>query len=155
MPASGFVEVQSFETEDGAVRVRRARRPGMRSAVGETWPYDLVRFGVEIDGESHCVTGASQLGYEFGHHNWNERWEARIGEVRYAGGEELDVARLSSDFDATDLWTDTLAAFAVETGEPLWGPRALVPTGCYSVPYDYNPCFKRMRTDQPPEGEQE
>lgn len=155
VPQDRFVEVQSFATQDGAIRVRRARQPGMRSAVGETVAYDLVRFGIEIDGAAHCVTQAAQLDYEFGHHNWNERWQARVGAIRYAGHEELDVARLSSDFDAPDLWSDTIEAFAIEGDARIWGPRMLVPAGCYSLPYDYNPCFKRERTDQPSEGGQE
>jgi hypothetical protein len=150
-PPVGFIEVQSFETEDGNLRLRRARRPGARSAVGETFPYDLVRFGVESDTGSRCVTEPARLDYAFGHHNWNERWEARTGDMRYVVREALDVTRLSVE---GDVWTTTVELIPQPSGAPL-PSKDLIATGCYSLPYDYNPCFRRMRTDQPPAGGEE
>jgi hypothetical protein len=156
-PESRYVELQSFATSDGAIRIQRARQPGSRSAVGETAPYDLVRFGIEREDGVECESRSSQLSYEFGHHNWNEVWEARTARARYSVREELDVARLSDDptGTATDVWEDTLEIHAADGSRRLLGPLTLVATGCRSLPYDLNPCFRRMRSDQPPAGGEE
>jgi len=137
--------VQAFETADGTIRLWRARRPGDRSAVGETFPYDLVRFAVESDDDVACVTTPGALAYEFGHHNWNEAWTADTALHTYAVTESLSFG------DAGAVWTDRLTV-TTAAGAPVLGPVALEPTGCFSIPYDLNPCMSRQRTDSPPEG---
>jgi hypothetical protein len=147
-PEAGFIEIQRFESEDGAVRVWRARQPGQRSAVGETFPYDLKRAWIETEDEpGACVTAASALSYEFGHHNWAEEWTITTERAQYIGRELYSSG-------PTDLeewsWTDTLEA-KDDSGATLF-MVGLVDDGCESMPYDLNPCLRRMRTDMPPPG---
>jgi len=148
-PETFFVEVQSFATEDEAIVLRRARKPGTRSYGGETFPYDLVRFGLASEEGLECVSRIGGLEYEFGHHNWDERWEAHGDRARYVVTEKLDVANLSTEPPSDDGWDDIIEAFSLASGERLWGPLELEGTGCYSLPYDLNPCMNRARTDQP------
>jgi hypothetical protein len=149
-PSDGwFVEVQSFETADGSLRIRRARQPGTRNAVGETFAYDLIRFGIESDTEVHCETRSSRMSYEFGHHNWNEIYEAATDAARYVVRE-----RFGFGGDDESPWEDTLEVFELD-GTRRSGPQPLIATGCYSLPYNLNPCLRRTRTDQPQtEGEE-
>ena len=78
-----FIGTLTLRSTDGSVRVRIARQPGDRPFVGETWPYDLLRFGVTSEGVTTCVTESSALGYTFGHHNWNDEAMA-TGESDYS-----------------------------------------------------------------------
>jgi hypothetical protein len=146
-PSAGFVEVQHFESAERGVRITRARQPGERSAVGETFPYDLVRVRIEADGDAACVSEAAAMTYEFGHHNWNETWSVRTEKARY-------VVREQYDFQAGSErpWADSLEARSLEDDSLLWGPVDLEPDGCYSLPYDLNPCLMRTRIDEPPAG---
>jgi hypothetical protein len=143
----GFIEVQSFETHDGAIRIRRARKPGDRNAVGETFAYDLIRFGIASDDDVYCESRQSRLSYAFGHHNWDEVYEAQTEIARYRVQERFL-------FDGATSWEDTVEALALD-GTRSWGPLTLNETGCYSLPYNFNPCMQRMRTDRPPAGEEE
>jgi hypothetical protein len=141
-----FIELQRFKSEDGAVRVWRSRQPGDRSAVGETFPYDLVRAWIETDDEpGTCVTERSALTYEFGHHNWAEEWTVQTDRALYIGREMY-----STGAAAAVGWTDVLEA-QDESGATLFTVD-LVDDGCETSPYDLNPCLMRMRTDEPPEG---
>jgi hypothetical protein len=147
-PDTGFVELQRFRSEDGAVRIWRARQPGDRVAVGETFPYDLVRAWVEAENEpGTCVTQASALTYEFGHHNWSEEWSVTTDHARYIGRE---LYSNSAPDDADFGWTDSLEAKSA-SGATLFMVD-LVDDGCESMPYNLNPCLRRMRTDTPPPG---
>lgn len=143
-----FIELQRFKSEDGAVQIWRSRQPGDRSAVGETFPYDLVRAWIETEDEpGTCVTEGNALSYEFGHHNWAEEWTVQTDHALYIGREMYSTA-------ATDPaefgWTDTLEA-RDETGATLFTVD-LVEDGCETSPYDLNPCLMRMRSDTAPEG---
>jgi hypothetical protein len=143
-----FIELQRFKSEDGAVQVWRSRQPGDRSAVGETFPYDLVRAWIETEDEpGTCVTEASALSYEFGHHNWAEEWTVQTDHALYIGREMF--ANAAAD-PAEFGWTDTLEAQDA-SGATLFTVD-LVEDGCETEPYDLNPCLMRMRTDEPPEG---
>jgi hypothetical protein len=147
-PDVGFVELQRFESEDGSVRVWRARQPGDRMPVGETFPYDLKRAWIETEDEpGTCVTAVSALSYEFGHHNWAEEWTVTTDHAQYIGREMYSTT--SADTAQWD-WTDTLEA-QDDRGETLF-MVGLVDDGCESMPYDLNPCMLRMRTDEPPPG---
>ena len=128
--AGGVVNVLGFETADGALRLRLAREPGERSAVGETYPYDLVRFAIERDGEVECITEAGSLAYDFGHHNWLDAMTAQ-GRATYVVSIRYDVG---SD---PVMWMDTLR---VDAGEPM----ALTLTRCQTMPVeDLNHCLLR------------
>lgn len=143
-----FVELQRFESEDGAVRVWRSRQPGDRSAVGETFPYDLVKVWIETEDEpGTCISSASALSYTFGHHNWAEQWTATTEVAKYIGREMFSNAPANPQEWG---WTDTLEA-QDEAGATLFMVN-LVEDGCETSPYDLNPCLMRMRTDMPPEG---
>lgn len=128
--ATRTVNLLDFEAEGGAVRVRLAREIGERSFVGETLPYDLVRFGIERDGAADCVTDPGALVYDFGHHNWNERAAAT--------GTHAYVVRMVYDISGTTaVWTDTLA---VDDGAEV--PLTFV--DCRSIPtIDLNHCLMR------------
>ncbi|MBK7775096.1 MAG: hypothetical protein IPI43_13350 [Sandaracinaceae bacterium] len=61
----------SFENDDGSVRGAPGPSAGDRPSVGETYAYDMVRFGIERDGVVECITDQDALAYDFGHHNWS------------------------------------------------------------------------------------
>lgn len=126
---AGFVGTLSFESEDGSTRVRLARQPGDRSSVGETFPYDLVRFGIERDGVVECITDRDALAYDFGHHNWDDTATA-TGRADYVVRVRLD---LTTDPVA---WIDTLQ---INEAAPI----TLTETGCDSIPPDLNHCSLR------------
>jgi hypothetical protein len=134
-----FVEVQSFEADAGAMRLWRARWPGDGNAVGETFPYELGRFAVESGADTACVRDGASLSYQFGHHNWNEVWEARTEAARYVGTEVLN-----------EQWQDTLTVYPLAGDTPTFGPAPMVATGCYTLPYNLHPCLRRDRIDEPP-----
>jgi len=145
---SWFIELQRFKSEDGSVRVWRSRQPGDRSAVGETFPYDLVRAWIETEDEpGTCVTERSALTYEFAHHNWAEEWTVQTDHALYIGREMYTTTAADS---AQWGWIDTFEA-QDEGGTTLF-TADLIDDGCESEPYNLNPCMLRMRTDEPPEG---
>lgn len=118
--------VLDFTGDDGAIRVRLAREVGERPFVGETIPYDLVRFGIEHDGEVSCFTEASSLAYEFGHHNW---FDTATADDSYAVTMRYGVE--------TGNWTDTLS---IDGGADI----ALTNVACTSLPtLDLNHCLLR------------
>ena len=147
-PAAGFIEIQRFKSSDDQIEIWRARQPGDRSAVGETFPYDLI--AVWIDGgdeDGTCVRDRAALTYAFGHHNWAETWTVETARATYTVRETYDNAPA----DPTDwMWTDTLEAKAA-SGTALFTVD-LVDQGCETRPYDLNPCLMRMRIDSPPQG---
>lgn len=139
--AAAFVQIQTLETEDSSVRLRIAVEPGDAMAVGETFAYELVRFGVTRDGETVCVTDRASLAYVWGHHNWNEVTTATVG---------ADVYEVRSLFEFTSddsVWADTLTVRPTAGGAASLDAVTLVEAGCRSIPYNYNPCFRRTRTD--------
>lgn len=143
-PATGFISIQAFSVEELGLTLMRAREPGERSAVGETFPYDLLRVSLSSAEEDTCVTKKSALSYEFGHHNWNEKWSARTARARYV------VRELRSFDDPATPWIDSLEVRSLEDDSLLMGPFALKEAGCRSLPYDLNPCSLRTRIDKPP-----
>jgi hypothetical protein len=141
-PPSTFVDIQSYATQDGRYQVRRARQPGDRLSVGETFPYDLVRFGVSTGGRVSCIERPADLSYDFGHHNWNDTMEARTGEATYRVHEQFDVAASGERWKFTFTVLDATGRTVVE------GPLPLTDTGCHTLPFDLNGCPGRMRTDR-------
>ena len=126
---SPFVGTLSFESLDGSTRVRLARQPGERSAVGETWAYDLVRFGIEHNGEVECITNRAALMYNFGHHNW--------AETATAQGVGTYVISMRYDFLGDEArWIDTLQINEI-------APMTLRATACDVTPLDVNHCLLR------------
>lgn len=132
--AGEVVNVLSFQTADEATVVRLAREIGDRTAVGETFAYDLVRFGIERDGAVDCVTDASRLKYTFAHHNWDDEVEAQ-GEAKYVVHMTFDVTA------AENRWTDTLA---IGDG----AAQTLKLTDCSVIPPgDLNHCLFRPKEE--------
>lgn len=128
-PNGSFVGTLVFESEDGSVEVRLAREPGDRTSVGETFPYDLVRFGIERNGVVECITDRDQLAYDFGHHNWNDTATAE-GNATYMVTIRLDTT------DDPVVWVDTLQ---INEAAPI----TLRATACDVTPLDLNHCSLR------------
>ncbi|MBK7774777.1 MAG: hypothetical protein IPI43_11670 [Sandaracinaceae bacterium] len=124
-----WVGTQSFENDDGSVRVRLARQPGDRPSVGETYAYDMVRFGIERDGVVECITDQDALAYDFGHHNWNDTATAE-GNGTYVVTMRFDVAAEPA------VWVD-----ALQINEAA--PMTLHATACDATPLDLNHCLLR------------
>lgn len=144
-PEAGFIEIQRFRSEDDSVEVWRARKPGDRSAVGETFPYDLIAVWIDsADEDGRCVTDRAAMTYEFAHHNWDESWTVETEHAIYAARETYNIGAAGSS------WADTLEA--KDSGGRTLFTVELVDRGCETLPYDLNPCLMRMRLDSPPEG---
>ena len=142
-PTSGwFIDIQSYATGDGRYRIRRARQPGDRIAVGETLPYDLVRFAVETETGVLCVGSPSALSYDFGHHNWNETMDAR---TPAASCKVHERAKAVAGLGLT--WMDTLTILDPTDESVVEGPLSLTEAGCYTLPFNLNGCPGRTRTD--------
>jgi hypothetical protein len=147
-PPAGFIEIQRFGSVDDSVEIWRARKPGERSAVGETFAYDLIAVWIDsADEDGTCVTERGAMTYEFAHHNWAESWTVETEHATYMGRETFGNAMAEP---AEWSWADTLEAKA-PSGATLFTVE-LVDQGCESLPYDLNPCLMRMRIDTPPEG---
>lgn len=132
--AGEVVNLLTFQTADGATAVRLAREIGERTAVGETFAYDLVRFGIERNGAVDCVTSADSLKYTFAHHNWDDEVEAQ-GEAKYVVHMTFDVTA------AENRWTDTLA---IDDG----ATQTLSLTDCSVFPtVDLNHCLLRPQDE--------
>jgi len=143
--SGGFIEVQRFVADGGGLTLWRARRPGDRSAVGETFAYDLVRVWIDsADEDGTCVTDPSAMTYTFGHHNWAETWTVETAYALYTGRETFSVGPTES------RWTDLLEAES--SNGTVLSTVVLLDEGCESLPYDLNPCLARMRIDEAPEG---
>jgi hypothetical protein len=147
-PAAGFIEIQRFGSADDSLEIWRARKPGERSSVGETFPYDLIAVWIDsADEDGTCVTEREAMTYEFAHHNWDESWTVETEHATYTGREMFG----NGPADPAEWgWTDTLEAKAA-SGATLFTVE-LVDQGCETMPYDLNPCLMRMRIDTPPEG---
>ena len=139
-PTRSFVDIQSYASQDGRYQLRRARQPGDRVSVGETFPYDLIRFGVVSGGAVTCIDSPALLSYDYGHHNWNDTMDARAAGATYRINERFA-------YGADGAWTFTLTVLA-PGGQVLEGPLPLTDTGCYTLPFDLNGCPLRMRTDR-------
>jgi len=126
---ASFVGTLHFESLDGSIRVRFARQPGDRTSVGETFPYDMVRFGIERNGVVECITDRDQLAYDFGHHNWNDTATAE-GNATYVVNIRLD------NTDDPVVWVDTLQ---INEAAPI----TLRATDCDVTPFDLNHCSLR------------
>lgn len=124
-----FLETRLFQTADRRIRIRFAVEPGTRPYAGETWPFDLMRFAIERDGVAECLTMASALAYDFGHHNWMEVATA-TGAATYIVRSDLDVE--------TWTWANTLT---IDGGAPI----ALEFVDCFSEPMG-NGCAQRPAT---------
>ena len=126
----GTYNLIKWESSDATIAVWLAREPGDRPFVGETIPYDLIRFGIESDSGAECIASSDDLAYEFAHHNWDDTATA-TGASRYD---------LTMVFDLTGTeprWDDHLV---IDGGAPL----PLVQTDCQSLPtLDLNHCLSR------------
>jgi hypothetical protein len=134
-----FIEVQTLTS--AGITIRRARTPGDGIAVGETFPYVLIRFGVAEATGARCISQAAQLTYRYGHHNWNDSMEATVGSLVYRLEEKLTLGPTTSSWDFT--------LTVLEGGTPREGPLPMKEAGCYTLPFDLNGCFLRMRTPAP------
>jgi hypothetical protein len=113
--------------------------PGDGIAVGETFPYVLIRFGAVDASGALCITQPAQMKYDYRHHNWNDSMEAMAGALTYRLEEKLMTGPTSS-------WLFTLTV--VEGGTPR-ASLTMTDAGCYTVPYDLNGCVLRTRTPAP------
>ncbi len=135
-----FIGILDFNIEGEDTGIRIAREPGDGTAVGETYPFDLIRFSICGDNVSYCIEAKADLKYTWGHHNWDETIEATAGDIRY-------LILLKADLPG-NKWDDTIEAFSKTSGESLWGPKNLVNTGCMTLPAgNLNECFMRTRQD--------
>lgn len=141
-PETGFVEILTLVSTDPALRVRLARRPGDGAAVGETFAFELVRFGYEDEQTQRCIKATERLSYRYGHHNWDDEATVIDEDREYL----VTMKYLLTAEDAR--WADALTIRA-PGGAVIAGPINLRDGGCRSLPYDLNPCFRRMRTDSP------
>jgi hypothetical protein len=139
--AFDFVVVQNFSTGDGAVDLSMAWHIGEGDTIGETLPYEMMRFGVCDDRDGVCISSEDKMTYEWKHHNWDETITAR------AGGREY-VVRMSFVPSEVSSWTDTLEVIDLgDTGDTR-GPMPLEDRGCRSVPpNNANACMLRDRLD--------
>lgn len=135
-----FIEVQTL-TSAGGLTIRRARTPGDGIAVGETFPYVLIRFGVSDASGGRCISERAQMTYRYGHHNWHDSMEATAGNLVYRLEEKLNLGPTTSSWDFT--------VTVLEGGTPRQGPLPMTEAGCYTLPFDLNGCFLRTRTPAP------
>jgi hypothetical protein len=141
-PSRSFIDIQSYTSADGRYLIRRARQPGDRVAVGETFPYDLIRFGMSAPDRVICIDRRSDLSYDFGHHNWNDTMTARTAEASYRIHEQYDVV-------ASDIrWKFTFTILDAAGQTTREGPLPVEDAGCYTLPFDLNGCPGRTRTDR-------
>ena len=139
---SRFAVVQTLQTDDGAVRLRTGSEVGDRPVVGETFAFDLKRFGITRSGATTCITDLSALTYDFGHHNWAETLSATAGASRFEVHMEYNIV------GKPPAWRDELSVYAVGSTTPREGPLPLTENGCRSIPAgDLNACLGRTRTD--------
>jgi hypothetical protein len=110
--------VLSFTADGGDAVLRYALEPGDDPAIGETTPWELMRFGIERAGETECITAAASLEYTVAHHNWDDTAAAE-GEHSYAVHQLLDIENSSYVFT---LATDGAA------------PAPLTFTSCEQIP---------------------
>jgi hypothetical protein len=138
----GFLVIQDLRSEDDGLRIRFVLEPGDGHAVGETFPYELIRFALASADASFCVDQDTDLDYEWGHHNWNETGKARHDNVEYTFRNVLDMMGGGG-------WDDSIEARSPPGGDLLWGPLTLRDAGCGSVPPgNPNTCLWRDRNDQ-------
>jgi hypothetical protein len=139
---SRYAVVQTLATADGTIRIRTGSELGDRMAVGETFAFDLKRFGITRGGTTTCITELSALSYDFGHHNWDETLSAT------SGGDRFEVTMQYNIVGKPPAWDDQLRIYDAGSTTPREGPLPLDDDGCYSIPGgDLNACLGRMRTD--------
>jgi len=139
--AFDFAVVQNFSTEDGAVDLSLAWHVGEGETVGETLPYEMMRFGVCDEEDGVCVSDMAKMTYGWQHHNWDETLTAE------AGGREY-IVRMSFVLSEVSSWTDTLEIRDLEGAGITTGPLPLEERGCRSVPaQNANACMLRDRLD--------
>ncbi len=145
-PENGFIEVQRFVVGEPELTIVRARRPSDKPTVGETFAYELVAVALKSADEEACITDSAQLSYSYAHHNWDETWSVRTSRAHYAVRETYVL-----DFE-NQGWKDSLEVRSLEDDSLLFPAVELEADGCYSLPYNLNPCMQRTRTDKAPEG---
>jgi hypothetical protein len=146
MPDRGWIEVQRFRADEPGIRVWRARQTTDGPTIGETTAYKLVRVWVQSDEEpGACVHDQNALAYTYQHHNVDETWQAKSASAQYFGHETLDFGAIDG------AWNDTLSVKDTG-GQEIIKDLKLTEDGCYSLPYDLNPCLRRRRLDEPPPG---
>jgi len=140
--AAGLNETMFLASAEGDTRVAIVRRVIEGTAVGETFPLDLGAFGLVREGSLTCVRAASELTYEWGHHNWDETMTIdRPAGGTYVVTMQLDTVNFSD-------WINTIEARDA-SGATLWGPLDLVAETCATEPAgDLNFCQQGTRTDQ-------
>lgn len=76
------VLVFAGSSDGGDVSVRLAR-DYREDGEGLSRVWDLTMMTVEVAGQGECVTDVDRLAYENTHHNWADRAEVEIDEIRY------------------------------------------------------------------------
>ena len=89
--------VLSFTGDGGDTVLGYALEPGDDAAIGETTPWELIRFGIERAGETECVTAAASLDYTVAHHNWDDTAAAN-GVHAYAVHQLFDIENSRFEF---------------------------------------------------------
>lgn len=110
--------VLSFTADGGDTLVRYALEPGDDPSVGETTPWELIRFGIERAGDTECITAATSLEYTVAHHNWDDTAVAN-------GAQTYAVHQLFVIDDSRFEFTLAIAAAA---------PAPLAFTNCEQIP---------------------
>lgn len=116
--------------------VRIARRVGDRTAVGETFAFDLVWFAIIRDGQMTCVSDPAALAYSFGHHNWDDTLTATTNGFAHA-------VHIVYSFDSAPnpTWVNTLTLTPTSGGDVIVAELPMTATECESIPAgDLNVC---------------
>jgi hypothetical protein len=116
LPAAvGLQQVDTKASADGRVRLRIALDTENNAGLGNGW--ELIRFGIIVDGALTCVKDRAQLmgAYTASHHNCLDTAQVSAGGVRYQMNHP--------NFASTQISASMGAA-------PLWGPTTVQTTTC-------------------------
>ena len=109
----GLQQIDTKASADGRVRLRVALDTEMNAGLGNGW--ELIRFGIIVDGVLTCVKDIPQLMYTPSHHNCLDTARVTAGAVRY-------------DLNHPNFASTQISAFM--GGAPAWGPTTVQTTSC-------------------------
>lgn len=136
-----FVVVQNFTTPDGSVDLSMAWHIGEGETVGETLPYEMLRFGICEGSGGICISNPADMTYEWRHHNWDETITATTASKQYT----IRMRLVLSDYSE---WEDTVTITNTDDSNKNIGPIVLEEAGCRTVPENNaNACILRERLD--------
>lgn len=145
---SWFIGEQKFTIEGEDTEISIARQPGNENAIGETFPFHLIRFTLKDAENDICISDLDALSYTWGHHNWDELLEIVDGDVRYIIRMKFKGIFADGDSNPEDSWEDSIQAVDADSGDTIWGPENLIDAGCRTLPPgNLNECVGRDRTD--------